>query len=52
MRKISINKEKFLLEDNVLEVLERTVKPFGTSAKADIPKIYMGKRLYVIVLDD
>lgn len=52
MRKISINKEKFLLEDNVLEVLERTVKPFGTSAKADIPKKYMGKRLYVIVLDD
>ncbi|MFT4312371.1 MAG: DUF2080 family transposase-associated protein [Candidatus Woesearchaeota archaeon] len=52
MRKISINKEKFLLEDNVLEVLERTVKPFGTSAKADIPKKYMGKRLYVIVLND
>lgn len=52
MRKISINKEKFLLEDNILEVLERTVKPFGTSAKADIPKKYMGKRLYVIVLED
>ena len=52
MRKISINKEKFLLEDDVLEVLERTVKPFGTSAKADIPKRYMGKRLYIIVLEN
>jgi putative transposon-encoded protein len=52
MRKVTINKDKFLLEDNVMEVLERTVKPFGTSAKADIPKKYMGKRLYVIVLTD
>jgi len=51
MRRITINKEQFTLQDNVLEVLERTVKPFGTSAKADIPKKYMGKRLYVIVLD-
>ena len=52
MRKITINKQKFVLEDNVLEVLERTVKPFGTSAKADIPKKYMGKRMYIIILDD
>lgn len=52
MRRITINKEQFTLQDNVVEVLERTVKPFGTSAKADIPKKYMGKRLYVIVLDE
>ena len=52
MRKITINKTKFTLKDDVLEVLERTVKPFGTSAKADIPKRYMGKRLYVIILKD
>jgi len=26
------------------------VTPFGTSAKADVPKRYIGKRVYIIVL--
>jgi len=26
------------------------VTPFGTSAKADVPKKHIGKRVYVIVL--
>ena len=52
MRKISIVKGKFVLEDKAVEMLERTVKPFGTSARVNIPKKYIDKRTYVIILDD
>ncbi|MEW5897506.1 MAG: DUF2080 family transposase-associated protein [Nanoarchaeota archaeon] len=29
--------------------LERVVNPIGTSAKADVPKRYIGRRVYVII---
>lgn len=49
-RKIEIKKEMLLFRDNEIEgFLERIVTPFGTSAKADVPKKYIGKRVYVIV---
>jgi len=50
MRIIKLNKGKlFLKEDEVEGFLERVVTPIGTSAKADVPKKYLGKRVYVIV---
>jgi len=38
-----------LVEDQILGFLERTVTPFGTSAKVDCPKRYIGRRAYLIV---
>lgn len=52
MRKINLEKGEFTLKDKVVELLERRVTPFGTSAKADVPKKHMGKRAYVLILDD
>ncbi len=50
MRIIKLNKGKlFLREDEVEGFLERVVTPVGTSAKADIPRRYLGKRVYVII---
>ena len=50
MRIIKLNKGKlFLKEDEVEGFLERVVTPIGTSAKADVPRRYLGKRVYVIV---
>ena len=50
MRIIKLNKGKlFLREDEVEGFLERVVTPIGTSAKADIPRRYLGKRVYVII---
>ena len=50
MRIIKLNKGKlFLREDEVEGFLERVVTPVGTSAKADVPRKYLGKRVYVIV---
>ena len=50
MRIIKLNKGKlFLREDEVDGFLERVVTPIGTSAKADVPRRYLGKRVYVII---
>ena len=50
MRIIKLNKGKLTLKDEEIEgFLERIVTPIGTSAKADVPRKYLGKRVYVIV---
>ncbi|MGC8899593.1 MAG: DUF2080 family transposase-associated protein [Candidatus Micrarchaeia archaeon] len=49
-RKIELKKRALILKDNDIEgFLERIVTPFGTSAKADVPRRYIGRRVYVIV---
>lgn len=52
MRKIRILKEDITLTDNVEVFYEKKVTPFGTSAKVDAPKKYIGRRVYVIILKD
>ena len=50
MRIIKLNKGKLVMKDEDIEgFLERTVTPIGTSAKADVPKKYMNRRVYVII---
>ncbi len=50
MRIIKLNKGKLILKDEEVEgFLERVVTPIGTSAKADVPRKYLGKRVYVII---
>lgn len=49
-RKIELNKGNLTLNDKDIEgFLERTVTPIGTSAKADVPKRYLKRRVYIIV---
>lgn len=49
-RIIELKKEELILKDSEIEgFLERVVSPFGTSAKADVPKKYIGRRVYVII---
>jgi putative transposon-encoded protein len=38
------------LKDSEIDgFLERVVTPFGHSAKADVPKKYIGRQVYVII---
>ena len=49
-RTIKLRKEVLTLKDSEIEgFLERIVTPFGTSAKADVPKKYIGRRVYVVI---
>jgi putative transposon-encoded protein len=44
-RKVEVvDKEFRLIDKKVVAVLDRTVTPFGTSAKADVPLRYLKKR--------
>ena len=38
-----------ITDDQIEGILERTVTRQGTSAKADVPRRYLGKRVYVII---
>ena len=49
-RKIEIKKGALTLRDEEIEgFLQRTVTPIGTSGKADVPRRYLGRRVYVII---
>jgi len=49
-RRIELNTSGFSLTESEIDgFLERVVTPIGTSAKADVPKRYIGRRVYVII---
>lgn len=49
MRKIKIEKGKLILTEDVIGFFQKTVTKFGTGAKVDCPKEYLGKTVYVVV---
>jgi len=49
-RVIELKKGNLKLSENGIEgFLERIVTPIGTSAKADVPRRYLKRRVYVII---
>lgn len=50
-RKIELNKGKLQLTESKIEgFLERIITPIGTSAKADVPRRFLKRRAYVIIV--
>ena len=50
VRRLEVDNGKLILNENEIEgFLERTVTPIGTSGKADVPRRYIGRRVYVII---
>lgn len=41
---------KVVIKDNVEEIYEKIITPYGNGAKIDAPKKYIKRRAYVIVL--
>jgi len=52
MRKVEVTKREFVLRDEIIGVIEKTVTRFGTSGKVDCPKRYIGKRVYLLICAD
>ena len=49
-REITLKNDSLSLKESEIEgFLERVVTPVGTSAKADVPKRYLNRRVYVII---
>ena len=47
--KLKIETKKEIIDTNVENFFEKVVTVFGTGAKIDCPKEYIGKKVYVIV---
>lgn len=41
---------KVEIKDNVEEIYEKRITPYGNGAKVDAPKRHIGKRVFIIVL--
>jgi len=48
----AIRNGKLTLKDNVEEIYEKRVTPYGNGAKVDSQKKHIGKRAYVIIVKD
>jgi len=49
MRKITVKKEKLYFEDEIVGLYEKTITSFGSGAKIDAPKEFLGKKVYVLI---
>ncbi len=52
MPKIEIKTKSELKLKNVKGFIEKTVTAFGTGAKVDCPKKYLGQKVYLVIIDD
>ena len=52
MRKIHVEKGKLVLTDDITCFFQKTVTPFGNGAKIDCPKKFLGKTVYVVVVEE
>lgn len=50
MKRIPMTTETELTVKNIEGFYIRKVKPFGTSAKVDCPKVHLGKTVYLVVV--
>ena len=52
MRKIEVTKRVFKFEDEIETIIEKRVTKFGTGAKLDCPKEYLGKTAYLVITNE
>jgi len=52
MRKITLDKGKFKLEDQIEAVIEGKIKPIGNGAMMLASKKFVGRRGYILVVKD
>ena len=52
MRIVNIKDKELTIKDKVETLYEKTITPFGNSAKIDAPKKFIGRRAFVIIMED
>jgi putative transposon-encoded protein len=48
-RKLVISKGNLVLTEEIEGFIQRKVTPFGTGAKVDCPKEFLGRTVYIVV---
>ncbi len=46
----AVKKRKIIIKDNVEEIYEKRVTPYGNGAKVDAPKRHIGKKVFIVIL--
>lgn len=49
MRKIIMQDKKFQITDDIDFVYEKIINKYGTGAKIDAPKEFLGRKVYVLI---
>lgn len=49
MRIIKMQDKKFHLTDDIEHVYEKVITKYGTGAKIDAPKSFLGRKVYVLI---
>ena len=52
MKRIKIIPKTKISMEKIRGFIKRKVTPFGTSAKVDCPKEYLGKTVYLVITDE
>jgi len=52
MKRVKVIEKSTLTLKGIKCFLEREVKPFGTSGRIDFPKEFIGKKVYVVVINE
>jgi len=52
MRRIEMIKKKLHVTDDIDLLYEKTITKYGTGAKIDAPKKYLGRKVYVLIRKD
>ena len=52
MRKIALNLQTELKISQIRGFLKRKVTPFGTGAKVDCPKEFLGQTVYLVIAEN
>lgn len=47
--KIKIGKGKIQFEDRFEKIIDKTVTKYGTGAKVDCPKEFLGRKVYLLI---
>jgi putative transposon-encoded protein len=47
--RVEITRENLTLSDEIEGFIQKTVTPFGTGAKVDCPKEYLGRKVYLVI---
>ena len=52
MRKVEIKSKNLVIKEKILGFIENEVMTHGTSGRVSCPKRFIGKRAYIIIVDD
>jgi putative transposon-encoded protein len=51
MRKVKVEPTTELTIKGIVGFIKKRVTPFGTGAKVDCPKEYLGKTVYLVIIE-